>query len=124
MGKLGSAAFSDAIQCEDVYTGTHVCVKIIKKHKDLFMGLDEIKLLRFLNSNAGENTNNRHVVQLLDYFFYKEHIFLVSELLKYNLYEYSKLCKKSGDAFFTLDRVRSIAVQVLVWHLRFKIFII
>ena len=51
-----------------------VCLKIIKNHKDFFMGLDEIKVLSILNGSATEH----HIVQLLDYFFYKEHIFLVS----------------------------------------------
>ena len=45
--KLGSAAFSTAIQTLDLQNGTMVCMKIIKNNKDFFdQSLDEIKLLK------------------------------------------------------------------------------
>ncbi len=109
---LGSAAFSDALECYDIISQRLVCVKIIKKHKDFFMGLDEIKLLRLLNSHDPHDAKN--IVQLLDYFFHKEHIFLVSELLKENLYEYSRQLRHAQQpSYFTLPRLQSIARQVL-----------
>ena len=40
-----------------------------------------------------------------DYFYYKEHLFLVTELLKDNLYEYSRFIRHSGaEPYFTLPR--------------------
>ena len=110
LGKIGSAAFSDALSCLDRFTNNNVCVKVIKKHSDFFMGLDEIKILRLLQS---EEPNNNYIVQLLDYFFYKEHIFLVSELLKYNLYEYKKMFRHEEVDYFNMDRLKKIAKQVL-----------
>ena len=113
LSMLGSAAFSDAVECFDIVSERYVCVKIIKRHKDFFMGLDEIKLLRFLNSH--DPLDDRNVVQLLDYFFYKEHIFLVSELLKENLYDCAKRMRQAREpTYFTLPRVQRIAHQVLV----------
>jgi serine/threonine protein kinase len=110
---LGSAAFSDAIECYDIVTDRYVCVKIIKRHKDFFMGLDEIKLLRYLNSH--DPHDDRNIVQLLDYFFFKEHIFLVSELLKENLYECGKRLRHAGEpSYFTIPRLQRVAKQVLV----------
>jgi hypothetical protein len=43
----------------------------------------------------------------------QEHLFLVCELLRANLYEFQKYNRESGDApYFTLQRVQSIARQV------------
>lgn len=44
----------------------------------------------------------------------QEHLILVSELLKDNLYEYGKFLKETGQAsYFTLPRIRLIASQCL-----------
>ncbi len=44
----------------------------------------------------------------------QEHLFLVCELLRANLYEFQKYNRESGDeVYFTLGRIQSIARQVL-----------
>ena len=84
---LGSAAFSKAIQCLDLTTGSFVCMKIIENNKDYYdQSIDEIKLLNYINFNGDVDINN--VLKLHDYFYHKEHLFIVTELLKNNLYEY------------------------------------
>eukprot|EP01012_Entosiphon_sulcatum_P008707 TRINITY_DN14776_c0_g1_i1.p1 TRINITY_DN14776_c0_g1~~TRINITY_DN14776_c0_g1_i1.p1 ORF type:complete len:738 (+),score=176.32 TRINITY_DN14776_c0_g1_i1:83-2296(+) len=110
---LGSAAFSRAIQCVDLKTGQLVCIKIIRNNKDFFdQSLDEIKLLQYINT-AGDADENC-VLQLYDYFYHKEHLFLVCELLRDNLYEFSKYNRESGDEpYFTLARLQKITRQVL-----------
>jgi hypothetical protein len=56
---LGSAAFSRAVQCLDLKTNELVCIKIIKNNKDFFdQSLDEIKLLRYINSNGDPDEYN------------------------------------------------------------------
>ena len=40
--------------------------------------LDEIKLLLYLN-NAGD-CDEKHIVQMYDYFYYKEHLIIVTEV--------------------------------------------
>ena len=66
--------------------GQLVRLKIIRNNKDCFdQGLDEIKLLQFINT-AGDADENS-VLQLYDYFYHKEHLFLA--LLRDNLYEFS-----------------------------------
>ena len=111
---LGSAAFSRAVQCVDLKTGQLVCVKIIRNNKDFFdQGLDEIKLLHYLNANG--DPDEQCVLQLYDYFYHKEHLFLVCELLRDNLYEFSKYNRESGDElYFNLPRLQKITRQVLV----------
>lgn len=110
---LGSAAFSKAVQCLDLVTRRHVCIKIIKNNKDfLDQSLDEIKLLQYINSSCAD-ADEKHVLRLLDYFYFKEHLFIVCELLRENLYEFAKYNRESGDeAYFTLARLQHITKQV------------
>ena len=44
---------------------------------------------------------------------WQEHLFLVCELLRANLYEFQKFNRESGDPpYFTLGRIQKIAQQV------------
>ncbi|GAB2268788.1 hypothetical protein Dimus_003733 [Dionaea muscipula] len=110
---LGSAAFSKAIQAHDLHTGMDVCVKIIKNNKDFFdQSLDEIKLLKFVNKH--DLADRHHILRLYDYFYYREHLLIVCELLKANLYEFHKFNRESGgEVYFTMPRLQSITIQVL-----------
>ncbi|XXG51316.1 hypothetical protein AAC387_Pa02g5119 [Persea americana] len=110
---LGSAAFSKAIQAHDLHTGLDVCVKIIKNNKDFFdQSLDEIKLLKFVNKN--DPSDKYHILRLYDYFYYREHLLIVCELLKANLYEFHKFNRESGgEVYFTMPRLQSITIQCL-----------
>jgi serine/threonine protein kinase len=110
---MGSAAFSMALSCEDMHTHTDVCLKVIKNNKDfLDQSLDEIKLLRYINTVGDADEHN--VLILHEYFYYKEHLILVTELLKDNLYEFQKyLMENKQEPYFTLPRLQRIAQQVL-----------
>ncbi|KAJ8433303.1 hypothetical protein Cgig2_012871 [Carnegiea gigantea] len=110
---LGSAAFSKAIQAHDLHTGMDVCIKIIKNNKDFFdQSLDEIKLLKFVNKH--DPADKYHILRLYDYFYYREHLLIVCELLKANLYEFHKFNRESGgEVYFTMPRLQSITIQVL-----------
>ncbi|XP_076947823.1 uncharacterized protein LOC143619885 [Bidens hawaiensis] len=110
---LGSAAFSKAIQAHDLHTGMDVCVKVIKNNKDFFdQSLDEIKLLKFINKH--DPGDKYHLLRLYDYFYYREHLLIVCELLKANLYEFHKFNRESGgEVYFTMTRLQSITIQCL-----------
>lgn len=111
---LGSAAFSKAIACADLARGgQQVCIKIINNNKDfLDQSFDEIKLLMYINSMC--NPDEKHVLRLIDYFYHKEHLFIVTELLRDNLYEFYKYNRESGDdLYFTIPRLKRIAKQIL-----------
>lgn len=111
--KLGSAAFSNAVQAHDLHTGMDVCLKIIKNNKEFFdQSLDEIKLLKFVNRH--DPADKYHILRLYNYFYYHEHLFIVCELLKANLYEFNKFNRESGgEVYFTMPRIQSIAIQCL-----------
>ncbi|PWA97962.1 mitogen-activated protein (MAP) kinase, ERK3/4 [Artemisia annua] len=110
---LGSAAFSKVVQAHDLQMGIDVCLKIIKNDKDFFdQSLDEIKLLKFVNKY--DPADERHILRLYDYFYFQEHLIIVCELLRANLYEYQKYNKECGeDAYFTLNRLKVITRQCL-----------
>lgn len=51
---------------------------------------------------------------MLDFFYFEEHLVIVSEMLGENLYEFSKAVSEAGHPpYFTLPRVSKIARQVL-----------
>ncbi|KAK6156135.1 hypothetical protein DH2020_010383 [Rehmannia glutinosa] len=110
---LGSAAFSRVVQAHDLYSGMDVCLKIIKNDKDFFdQSLDEIKLLKFVNKH--DPADERHILRLYDYFYHQEHLFIVTELLRANLYEFQKYNRESGgEPYFTLHRLQVITRQCL-----------
>ncbi|KQK10431.1 probable serine/threonine-protein kinase yakA isoform X2 [Brachypodium distachyon] len=110
---LGSAAFSKVVQAHDLQTGIDVCLKIIKNDKDFFdQSLDEIKLLKFVNKY--DPSDEHHVLRLYDYFYHQEHLFIVTELLRANLYEFQKYNQEfGGEVYFTLPRIQVIARQCL-----------
>ncbi|XP_042025965.1 dual specificity tyrosine-phosphorylation-regulated kinase 2-like [Salvia splendens] len=110
---LGSAAFSRVVQARDLHSGIDVCLKIIKNDKDFFdQSLDEIKLLKFVNRN--DPADERHILRLYDYFYHQEHLFIVTELLRANLYEFQKYNRESGaEPYFTMHRLQVIIQQCL-----------
>ncbi|XP_027330928.1 dual specificity tyrosine-phosphorylation-regulated kinase 4 isoform X2 [Abrus precatorius] len=110
---LGSAAFSRVVQAHDLQTGIDVCLKIIKNDKDFFdQSLDEIKLLKLVNKH--DPADEHHILRLYDYFYHQEHLFIVTELLRANLYEFQKFNQESGgEAYFTLNRLQFITRQCL-----------
>ncbi len=124
--ELGTAAFSTAYRCEDLTVveseggdeddedDAEVCLKIIKNTKDFFdQSLDEIKILNILK-NSGDCDEHR-ILRMKEYFYFREHLVIVTELLKLNLYEFSNFIRESGEAqYFTLPRLAYIAYQCLL----------
>ncbi|OXB72727.1 UNVERIFIED_CONTAM: hypothetical protein H355_012068 [Colinus virginianus] len=75
--------------------------------------LDEVKTLRYLQANGDPDLF--HYVQLLDCFYHREHLVLVTELLSHNLYHFSSSLKKVKlPSFWTLGRVQRIARELLL----------
>ena len=75
--------------------------------------MDEIKLLRYINANC-ENLDDKNLLKLFDFFYHKEHLFIVTELLRDNLYEYSKFNREQEKKpYFTIGRLQKITLQIL-----------
>ncbi len=107
---LGQAAFSRAVKAFDLKKRQLVCLKVVKNSKDYFdQSLDEIKVLRYVNSKDGEDTQG--IVRLYDYFYFREHLILVMEILGANLYEFSK--RDDKKSFFSPGNMKKVATQIL-----------
>ena len=91
-----------------------VCMKIIENNKDYFdQSVDEIKLLRYINANC-EDLDGKNLLKLIDFFYHKEHLFIVTELLRDNLYEYSKYNREvEKKMYFNVPRLQRITKQIL-----------
>ncbi len=110
---LGSAAFSKTVHAIDSTNQNHYCLKIIENNKDYFdQSIDEVKILRYVNANGDSDEYN--VLKLHDFFYYKEHLILVTELLKDNLYEYYRFnIENEETVFFDLNRLKTLSQQIL-----------
>ena len=112
LNTLGSASFCTAVHAVQTDTGSNVCLKIIKNSKDNFdQALDEIKLLKLVNS--GRDAGTSHILRLLDYFYFKEHMFLVTELGGANLFDHStRMLEEGKRAWWTIERLQRVAYQI------------
>jgi serine/threonine protein kinase len=119
MDNMASGAFASAYQCVDAETAdvqgnpSWVCLKVIKNNKEYFdQSLDEIKLLQYINSRG--SPDEKHFLRLIDFFYYREHLFIVSELLRENLFDFDRDLRLSGaPTYYTLPRLKKISAQML-----------
>ena len=120
-GVLGSAAFSTAYKCIDLSSEEDssgcqdfVCLKVIKNTKDFFdQSLDEIKILELLRQTG--KCNEKFIVEMKTFFYHREHLIIVTELLRQNLFEFGKFILDSGEEpYFTLPRLSYIARQCFI----------
>jgi len=118
-GELGSAAFSTAYRCIDLSSDNNdgheeVCLKVIKNTKDFFdQSLDEIKILELLRQTGKCDEN--YILRVKTFFYYREHLIIVTELLRQNLFEFGKfIIDKNEEPYFTLPRLAYITRQCLV----------
>ena len=93
-------------------------MKVIKNTKDFFdQSLDEIKILELLRQTGKVDEN--HIVRMKTFFYYREHLIIVTELLRQNLYEFGKfIMENNEEPYFTLSRLAYITRQCLI-SLRF-----
>jgi len=122
--ELGSAAFSTAYRCVDLNSGKEaedeelyydeVCLKVIKNTKDFFdQSLDEIKILELLRQT--DQCNEQNILEMKTFFYHKEHLIIVTELLRQNLFEFGKyIIENDEPRYFTRQRLGYIARQCLV----------
>eukprot|EP01137_Pigoraptor_chileana_P017481 Opistho-2@75605 len=112
---IASSVFGHAVHCIDVVSGSAVCVKIVRRESGyLEQGLDEIRLLRAVSLPGESYDDSDAILKFMDAFYYREQLFIVTELLRDNLFEHAKSVKKAAGApYYTLARLRSIATQLL-----------
>jgi len=117
--ELGSAAFSTAYRCIDLSSDDsdgheEVCLKVIKNTKDFFdQSLDEIKILELLRKTGKCDEN--YIIRMKTFFYYREHLIIVTELLRQNLFEFGKfILDNDEEPYFTIPRLAYITRQCLI----------
>mmetsp|Transcript_15167 Transcript_15167/g.27463 ORF Transcript_15167/g.27463 Transcript_15167/m.27463 type:complete len:1219 (-) Transcript_15167:76-3732(-) len=128
--ELGTAAFSTAYRCIDMSSSKNiskscdeddedeyhdeVCLKVIKNTKDFFdQSLDEIKILELLRQTGECHENN--ILEMKTFFYHREHLIIVTELLRQNLFEYGKyIMENDEEPYFTRQRLSYMTRQILV----------
>ena len=119
-GELGTAAFSTAYRCVDLNSGEgpddqeEVCLKVIKNTKDFFdQSLDEIKILELLRQTG--KCHEKYIVEMRTFFYHREHLIIVTELLRQNLFEFGKFIVDNDEApYFPISRLAFVTRQILV----------
>jgi serine/threonine protein kinase len=91
-----------------------VCLKVIKNTKDFFdQSLDEIKILELLRQTGKCQQN--HIIEMKSFFYHREHLIIVTELLRQNLFEFGKfILDHDEEPYFTLPRLAFITRQCLI----------
>jgi serine/threonine protein kinase len=124
-------AFSTVFKAWDHTDSEYVCIKIVKNDREIGLvpSFEEIRILRALNE-SGMDPNTHFIVKHKNSFFYRDHICIVCELLKDNMYEHlvytiakereeldvigtdRKLLSKFKP-FYTEENLKRISVQIL-----------
>ena len=91
-----------------------VCLKVIKNTKDFFdQSLDEIKILELLRQTGKCQENC--IIEMKTFFYHREHLIIVTELLRQNLFEFGKfIIDHDEEPYFTMSRLSYITRQCLI----------
>lgn len=89
-------------------------MKVIKNTKDFFdQSLDEIKILELLRQTG--KCHEKNILEMKTFFYHREHLIIVTELLRQNLFEFGKFITDSDEEpYFTRPRLCYITRQVLI----------
>ncbi|OWZ20176.1 CMGC/DYRK/DYRK2 protein kinase [Phytophthora megakarya] len=111
LNALGQGSFGQVVGCLDHRTRKHVAVKIIRnrrKYRD--QALVEVQLLEKLQRAAATSEENQHIVRIVEYFQFRDHVCIAFEVLGMNLYDFLKMRYFRG---LPMTSVRTIGKQLV-----------
>lgn len=107
---LGQGTFGQVAKCWDAETNSYVAVKVIKNQPAFYQqAIMEVSLLRLLNEKFDPD-DEHHIVRMLDFFLYQNHLCIAFEMLGNNLYE---LLKRNSLRGLQMKYVRTFSRQIL-----------
>ncbi|CAL5019053.1 unnamed protein product [Urochloa decumbens] len=107
---LGQGTFGQVAKCWDAETNNYVAVKVIKNQPAFYQqAIMEVSLLSLLNEKF-DHDDQHHIVRMLDFFLYQNHLCIAFEMLGQNLYE---LLKRNSLRGLQMKYVRTFSRQIL-----------
>uniref|UniRef100_A0A0D9VJX8 Protein kinase domain-containing protein n=1 Tax=Leersia perrieri TaxID=77586 RepID=A0A0D9VJX8_9ORYZ len=107
---LGQGTFGQVAKCWDAETNSYVAVKVIKNQPAFYQqAIMEVSLLSMINEKFDPD-DQHHIVRMLDFFLYQNHLCIAFEMLGHNLYE---LLKRNSLRGLQLKYVRTFSRQIL-----------
>ena len=110
---LGKGSFSTVVKCHDLTNDKLVGIKVLLNNKECFdAGLGEVRVLAHLMKKDPQG--EQPIVRLLDYFYYREHLLIATELCGDSLFAFSRMLDSEGHRmdYFTSETVATITYQV------------
>ncbi|OAF67198.1 Dual specificity tyrosine-phosphorylation-regulated kinase 4, partial [Intoshia linei] len=109
--ELGKGSFGQVVRSYDHKNDKSLAIKIIRNKKRFhYQAQVEVKILETLRRYNKRDNDRHHIVNMLDYFYFRNHLCITFELMGMNLYEYIKKNNYNG---FNMLTVHSIATQLL-----------
>ena len=110
---IASTHFSTVLQCHDLFERKKVCLKMIHNKKETFdQGLDEIKIMNQLHKASQGKLSQKFIVKMLEFFYYKENLYIVYEVLGENLFVINS--NPSFSLKLSKDNLKKITKQLLI----------
>jgi len=109
LGNLGKGSFGQVCKCFDYQENSTIAVKIIRNKKRFHQqALVEVKLLKYIKDRDPHDQAN--IVRMSEYFYFRNHLCIIFEIMSINLYE---LIKNNNFQGLSLGLIRRFAVQML-----------
>jgi len=111
---IGKGSFSNVYQCNDLHCKRMVSVKVLRNDKDcLDAGLGEVRVLALISRL--DPSGKHQLLRLLDYMYYKEHLIIVTELLRDSLFSFYRYLTASGKRlkYFSSRTLAALSDQML-----------
>lgn len=115
MASLGEGSFSRVFECVDQQDPKEnlVAVKVVRNDKGcLDAGLGEIRVLARLQQLHDADTSPPYA-RLLNYFYYKEHLHIVLELLGSSLLRFNQAMGGEPSEYYNPNRLAFLSFQLL-----------
>eukprot|EP01103_Thecamoeba_quadrilineata_P007890 TRINITY_DN17711_c0_g1_i1.p1 TRINITY_DN17711_c0_g1~~TRINITY_DN17711_c0_g1_i1.p1 ORF type:complete len:731 (-),score=93.75 TRINITY_DN17711_c0_g1_i1:241-2433(-) len=107
---LGQGTFGQVVKCRKIGTTEIYAIKIDKNKPAYFkQGLMETKILEPLNKQYDPD-DKHHIVRMIEFFIFRNHLCLVFELLNMNIFE---LLKQNQYRGLPIVLVRAFLTQIL-----------
>ena len=112
---IGSGSFANVYHAKALSSDERpVCLKVLRNSKECFdMGLSEIRAL--LSIQANDPFCQHQLLRLLDYFYVREHLVIVTEMLNVSLFAHYADLKSRGElqAYYNAQTIGMLSVQIL-----------